>query len=228
MDLEMNVSRLERDLSRPGAELYEAYWKKRTNHLIPPELLTARPNVFVEIGAGTGWFLLELARDQADTTFIGIERDRFRGNRLMYRAGKAGLPNFAGFRGNAIPAFINGIPSESVDRIYLLYPAPHMKTSQRKHRWYIHPIMPHIVRILKKGGKLVWASDQKFYIDEAHFVCSRKYQMPILSYGQLAANEYNDLARFPSGRTKFEVDFLKRGIPCYELIARKSAQDPKI
>lgn len=221
MDLNLNVSRLQLDLKRRGAERYTEYWKDRNAEFIPKELFTQRSETHIEIGAGTGWFLLEMAKQKPDATFIAIERERFRGNRLVHRSTRASLENFHGFRGNAIPAFMHGIPSESVDRVYILYPCPHPKTSQRKHRWYVHPMMPHIVRILKKGGLLIWASDQRFYIDEAHFVCSKKYDLEILSYGQLSPNEYNEVARFPSGRTKFEVSFLAQGHPVHELIARK-------
>ena len=147
---------------------------------------------------------------------------RMRGKRLVKKAARSGLPNLAGFRGNAIPTLIHGIPSESVERVYLLYPCPWVRNSQRKNRWYVHPIMPHLVRILKKGGLLIWASDQKFYIDEAAFVSENIYKMKPLVCGPISLNPYNDLQDFPSGRTKFEQTFLRQGMPCYEAIVTKS------
>src|SRR5207245_2382784 len=114
------------------------------------------------------------------------------------------------------------------ERVYLLYPCPWPKTAQRKNRWYLHPIMPHLVRILKKDGMLIWASDQKFYIDEARFVCEQRYGLEILIHGAIAPNSYNDLEHFPVGRSKFEQMFLSQGLPCYEVIARKRAEVPQV
>jgi tRNA (guanine-N7-)-methyltransferase len=213
---------MNRDLSRSKPVLYEAFWKERNAEFIPPEIFSTHKRVFLEIGAGTGWFFLEMAARHPDIFFLPVERDRMRGNRLVYRATRKNLSNVAAFRGNAIPALIHGIPEESLERIYILYPCPWPKTAHRKNRWYLHPIMPHLIRVLKPGGILVWASDQRFYIDEAHYVCEKQFGLKTLSHGVLQQNPYNDLAEFPEGRTKFEHTFLASGHPCHELIVQKN------
>ena len=82
----------------------------------------------------------------------------------------------------------------------------------------MHPIMPHLVRTLESKGTLVWASDQKFYIDEARYVCENHYQLKVLAHGKITTLE----EPFPKGRTKFEKTFLEKGQSCYELIVQKS------
>lgn len=220
---EANHARIRWDISRRTTAAYDAYWKNRGYHLIPPEIFAPENGVWLEVGAGTGWFFIELAKRRPAQRLVAIERCRHRGNRLLHRARTAGVPNLSAYRGNAIPVVITGIPSESVERIYILYPCPFPKNSQRKNRWYAHPAMQHLVRILKPGGLLIWASDQKFYIDEARFVCERMLDLEPLVHGQLGPNAYNDLADFPSGRTKFEASFLERNLPCFELVVRKKA-----
>jgi tRNA G46 methylase TrmB len=116
---------------------------------------------------------------------------------------------------------VRGVPDARIDRTYILYPCPWPKTAHRRNRWYLHPIMPHLVRTLKPGGRLVWASDQEFYIDEARFVCESRYGLEVLAHGAISPNPYNDLEAFPGGRTKFERTFLEGGQPCYELVVRK-------
>lgn len=212
---------MNRDLSRTNQGQYETFWKERNASFIPNEIFSREKRIFLEIGAGTGWFFLEMAARHPEIFFIPVERDRMRGNRLIYRASRKQLANVSAFRGNAIPALIHGIPEQSLERIYLLYPCPWPKTAHRKNRWYLHPIMPHLVRVLKPGGLLIWASDQRFYVDEAHYVCERHYGLETLAHGVLQTNPYNDLEEFPSGRTKFEHNFLKAGQACHELIVRK-------
>lgn len=221
VSLNVNVAKLKWDLEKPG-ERYEAFWKEQHKDLIPQELFRQNKDVWLEVGAGSGWFFVEMARLHPEKFLIAIERSRLRGQRLVRKAQKSMLPNLAPFRGNAIPTVIHGVPGESVNRLYLLYPCPWPKNAQRRNRWYLHPIMPHFLRILKPGAQIVWASDQKFYIDEAKFVCEQKYGMKVLAYGELAPNPYNDLALFPGGRTKFENMFLNANQSCYELIVEKS------
>ena len=68
---------------------------------------------------------------------------------------------------------------------------------------------------------MIWASDQEFYIREAAFVSESKYQLQTLFNGQITPNLYNDLERFPNGRTSFENKFLSSGQPCFELISQR-------
>lgn len=177
--------------------------------------------IWVEIGAGTGKFFTGLSKIYHDVFFIPIERDRHRSKRLLQRALRGPRANLHAVRGNAISALIHEILHESIERIYILYPCPYPKTSQRKNRWYLHPLMGQLVRILKPGGLLIWASDQKFYIEEARYVCEKKFSLKTLGCGVIRANTYNDLENFPAGRTKFEQVFFQNEVPCFELIARK-------
>lgn len=204
---------------------FESSLLKARFDLLPPKLFE-HPNIHLEIGAGTGWMIFALAKRNPENFYIAVERDRMRGNRLVSRSERAAIPNLAAFRGNVVPALIHGVPDQKLDRIYIMYPCPFLKSSQRKHRWYLHPAMNHFVRALKPGGLIVWASDQRFYIDEAAVACREMYGLEILSHGELVPNEWNHLLEFPAGRTKFENAFLSSGQACHELIVRKPHQPP--
>jgi tRNA G46 methylase TrmB len=80
--------------------------------------------------------------------------------------------------------------------------------------------MPQMVQSLKPGGWIYWASDQEFYIREAAWISENVYKMKTLAHGPLAPNEYNEVEKFPLGRSKFEADFLQRGQPCHELVSQ--------
>ncbi len=216
---ELNVSRMEYDLRDRGRKRYDAYWEGNHRPVFPPALFDSDVPVWLEIGAGSGWFFVSLAELHPSHRLLAVERCRMRAKRLVRRAKRSGLPNLFAFRGNAIPAVIHQIPERRLDRIYILYPCPWVRMSQRKNRWYLHPMMPHLVRCLRPGGHLIWASDQRFYIEEAKYVSERHYGLTTRACGELKPNPYNSLDLFPQGRTKFEHSFLSSGVPCYELVS---------
>lgn len=218
-----NFSQTNWDLkqSEQSQALNEKYWLDKGHTPIPRDIFENHPKIWLEIGAGTGGFFLELAKTNPEAHLIAIERCKIRSGRMIQKFLKSQVPNIQGFRGNAIPALITGIPSESVERIYILYPCPWPKNAHRKNRWYLHTAMAHLVRILKPGGLLIWASDQEFYIREATFVSETKYQLTTLSSGKLLANEWNNLASFLRGRTSFESKFLLSNQPCFELVSQR-------
>lgn len=207
---------------------YETFYTGMRHCEIPIDQFPDYKQIWLEIGSGSGTFFLELAKRNPQNLLMAIERDRMRAKSLLKRTEKRDLDNLVSFRGNIIPTVINGIPWESLDRIYILYPCPWPKRRHTKHRWYFHPVMPHLVKTLKKGGRIVWASDSGHYIDEARCVCEQYYSLKSLAHGRLTPNPYNDLEIMPEGRTKFETAFLKSGKNCYELIVEKmDAPEPE-
>ncbi len=218
---EYNLTRLKYDCSQIQDRKREQGWSGVKHHLLTPELFAHPNKIWLDIGAGSGTFFSDLATLHPDRFLIAIERCKLRGQRLVRKAAKTEARNWVGLRGNAIPALIHGVPSERLERIYVMYPCPWPKNSQRKHRWYMHPIMPHLVRTLEPGGLILWASDQQFYIDEAKWVCESIYGLTTLNHGPIKANRHNHLDQFQGGRTKFERSFLESGQPCYELIVQK-------
>lgn len=215
---ECNLARLKWDMQRRERRTPTSFAEQKKFQVIDQSLFARPEPIWLEIGAGTGAFFAGLAERNPDRLFIALERCKLRGQRLARKAEKT--ENFFGYRGNAVPALVHGVPAGRLERIYILYPCPWPKNSQRRNRWHMHPVMPYLVRALAPGGFLVLASDQKFYVDEARWVCENEYGMKIPIHGRLEPNEWNGLEEAPQGRSKFERDFLLRGQPCYELVAQ--------
>lgn len=211
-----DVARLDYDFATVHRDEFTAFWSGRTSPIKLPKFTQTYAKASLEVGSGTGDFLIQMARNHPDEFFIGVERDRMRGKKFAQRVAKANLKNLAGFRGNVLPPVMHEAPPESLDRIYILYPCPWPKMSQRKNRWYVHPFMPHLLKALKVGGQVIWASDQAFYIEEAKYVCETKFGLRTVAHGPVVPP-----AEFATGRTKFERTFLASGQPCYELISEK-------
>ena len=218
-----NSTRIEWDLkTMPSHGKYEAFFKEeeRKAPSIPQNFLKPQ-SVWLEIGAGTGQFFESMARLHPDKNLVAIERDRMRGKRLARRTIESGLSNFLGIRGNAISSLIKGIPPKSLERIYILYPCPWQKNSHRKHRWHFHPVMNQLLECLEPGGLIILASDQEFYVQEAHYVWEKRLGLEVLKFGRISPHPVNGLDLFPEGRTKFEKTFLENGQPCFELIVKQ-------
>lgn len=221
MSQQFNASRIEWDLkSKPSSERFRTHFLTRKSPQIPPHFFKPQ-SLWIEIGAGTGQFFESLAKLHPEKNLVAIERDRMRGKRIARRSEEARLQNFVGIRGNAIATAMTGLPSQSCERIYILYPCPWPKNSQRKHRWHFHPVMPKLVEALEVGGLFILASDQKFYMEEAHYVATTQYDLEVMKFGEVSPHPLNSVDLFPGGRTKFERSFLSSGQPCYELLLRK-------
>ncbi len=214
-------ARIDWDLKNNSHARIQAYWDEKNYPPLAKDVFETSQEIYLEVGAGSGTFFSQMAQFYPDKFHVAIERDRMRGKALVKKNKSLGLKNFLGVRGNAIPMLLTGIPSNRLERLYILYPCPWEKSSQRHNRWHLSAAMSHLVRILKPGGQLIWASDQKFYIDEAAYVCEKSYGLKVLAFGEITPNAYNDLDKFEGGRTKFERTFLKSGQPCYELIVSK-------
>ncbi len=224
MQIYPNFQRIDWDYTRLSARPQPLPLKRKTQ--LPIHLLKHHSEVWLEVGSGPGHFFCALAQNNPEVLFIPIERDRHRGRHLLHRSKKINLDNFFAIKGNAITAIMNELPNESIDRVYILYPCPYPKTSQRKNRWYLHPVMSHLARVLKISGLFIWASDQSFYLEEARYVCEKKFGMDILVHGKVSPHDYNHLLTFPMGRTKFERCFFKNKLQCFELIAQKVMLEP--
>lgn len=214
-----NPTRLEWDLRRRAARGAQDH-ESRIRRVLSNYQFTETP-VWLEVGAGTGAFANALAELHPEWKGIALERCRKRGTRLEMKAARSRHGNWAGLRGNAISVLEREVPAGALSRIYILYPSPWPKNGHRKNRWYLHPVMPKIVETLKPGGEMIWASDQNFYIQEAHWVMENTFGFETLSMGPLQPNEWNELSHFPKGRSKFEASFMGAGLPCFELVCRK-------
>lgn len=210
--------RLDQDVTQE-VSAYREFWSQVAHAPLPDP--SGYEEQWLDVGAGSGGFFQSLAPRHPRTLFVAVERDKMRGKALEKRCRNQGPRNFVGIRGNIIPMAIRAFSPESLDRIYILYPCPWPKFGQRKNRWYLHPMMAPLFQALKPGGKLIWASDQHFYLQEAHYIFENHYAAHIVRWGELTPGPENGLTEFPEGRTNFERDFLEAGQPCWELIVEK-------
>jgi len=128
--------------------------------------------LFLEIGFGTGTFLLEKAAESPQHDFIGIEIYVTGIAKLLInlisRENPAALSvtNLRVFNKDAKSVLINNIPPASLDGVYILFPDPWPKKRHQKRRL----INPEFARMLfsrlKSNGPVIVATDSRDYAAE--------------------------------------------------------------
>lgn len=117
----------------------------------------------LEIGSGKGTFILEQARKQPQTNFLGIE---WAGEFYLYAADRirrAGLVNVRMLNGDAVEFLRWRCPSGIVEVIHLYFSDPWPKTKHHKNRVVQDRFLAECWRVLKPGGELRIVTDHADY-----------------------------------------------------------------
>jgi tRNA (guanine-N7-)-methyltransferase len=169
--------------------------------------------VEIEVGIGSGRFILNEAASRPAVDFLGLEWSLKHLRVAKERAEKRGLTNIRFHRADARHVLSDLVPDASVARLHVYCPDPWPKKRHRKRRFFTPAMAVHIGRILAPGGYLDLSTDVLEYFEEIRET--------------LAARE--DLAPasdplFPlepaEGKTNYEVKYLAAGRPIYRATYR--------
>jgi len=123
-----------------------------------PPFPTPKRALRLEIGFGGGEHLVETAARESDIGYIGCEPFINGVAKLLAQIERRGLANIRLFRGDAALA-LDWLPDESLDRVHLLYPDPWPKRRQRKRRFVSEENLDRLVRVMRSGAELRFATD---------------------------------------------------------------------
>ncbi|MCS7065798.1 MAG: methyltransferase domain-containing protein, partial [Fimbriimonadales bacterium] len=90
----------------------------------------------LEIGFGSGDYLVARARQHPERDFVGIEIEWESVQRALRRIAQVGLTNVRLLLGDATPILHRAIAPESFIRIYSLFPCPWPKKRHHKYRLF--------------------------------------------------------------------------------------------
>lgn len=171
--------------------------------------VSSRP-LIVEIGAGKGMHACLYAKKNPEHDLIAIERTQnkfkaFEGLARSVNNEVVNLDNLLAVHADAIPYCVHGLPAQSVDVFYLLYPNPEPKNPNQQ--WLNMPFFEFLLSRLKPNGKVILASNIESYIDNA-------YQQSKDTWCLATTREEVPIE---SKRTHFEIKYLARGETCWQL-----------
>ncbi|MGH1462577.1 MAG: tRNA (guanosine(46)-N7)-methyltransferase TrmB [Neptuniibacter sp.] len=158
--------------------------------------------VVLEIGFGMGDSLIEMAKDQPEKNYIGIEVHRPGVGRILSNAEKADLSNIRVFCDDAIEVLAQCIPDESLDCIQLFFPDPWHKKRHHKRRIVQPEFAQTLRKKLKVGGVFHMATDWENYAE---------HMMEVMSAAEGYQNVAGESKYSPQPEWRPVTKFQKRG-----------------
>jgi len=166
----------------------------------------------LEIGFGNGESLWQMAYEQPDKDFIGIEVHRPGVGRLLKKIDDAGLQNLRLICHDAIDVLNQQIPDHSLDRVQLFFPDPWHKKKHHKRRIVQTEFAQLIAKKLKTGGIFHLATDWQHYANHMVNILNHCPELQNLS-------PQHDFVARPDERplTKFELRGQRLGHGVWDL-----------
>ena len=115
--------------------------------------------VEIEIGPGTGSFILLAARARPQVNFFGIERSRGRAWRLQNAIETQGIRNALVINADAACIVAALVPADSVAAYHIYFPDPWWKRRHHRRRLFTPAFAAILARTLVLGGRLYLATD---------------------------------------------------------------------
>ncbi len=171
----------------------------------------------LEIGCGVGWHPIQYAKDNSDRNLIAIEHTRAKFLSFERRAeAHPRLTNLMPVHADAVRWVTHALEPATVDRVFLLYPNPEPKASNK--RWLRMPFFERLLEVLKPGGTVQLATNSADYFEEAVSYGQTEWNLKIKERRAFAFSE------LPTGipRTHFEKKYLARGETCFDVTFLKS------
>ena len=196
---------------------------------LPVTLLEAAPDwaalfgrpapLALEIGCGTGHFVVELARRHPEVNFLAIDIYNKGCLKTCRKLEAAGLHNVRVMRVEARELMLKALPAESLQAVYINCPDPWPKKNQRKRRLVNRDFLELALRRLVPEGELFFSSDQQDYAEE---VAAALEKVPAF-LNQLPAPLVTELPGYPL--SKYMRRFLGQGLPIHFIHCRR---DPAV
>ena len=122
--------------------------------------------VWLEVGFGAGEHIVWQAEHRSDVGLIGAEPYEMGVAKLLTKLEDKPLANIKIYEGDG-RELIAALPDSFLDRFFLLFPDPWPKTRHHKRRFLQMAMLDELARVLKPGGELRFATDDKSYLPYA-------------------------------------------------------------
>ena len=170
--------------------------------------------IYIEIGMGKGKFIMELARQNPDINYIGIEKYSSVLLRALEKQEEEQLPNLLFIRMDA--EYITDVfDVQEVGRIYLNFSDPWPKDRHAKRRLTSRQLLARYDRILEAGGNVIFQTDNRPLFDfSLEEIEAADWKLTMHTF-DLHHSEYLE----GNVMTEYESRFVEQGNPICKLVA---------
>ena len=120
----------------------------------------------LEIGFGNGASLAQMAADQPEQDFIGVEVHRPGVGQLLREIEQRGLTNLRVACTDAVELLKHRINDNALNRVQLYFPDPWHKKRHHKRRIISPPFVELLAQKIASGGHLHMATDWQHYAEQ--------------------------------------------------------------
>ncbi|MBN2426765.1 MAG: tRNA (guanosine(46)-N7)-methyltransferase TrmB [Deltaproteobacteria bacterium] len=171
----------------------------------------------LEIGCGTGDFLLQMARLHPEVNFLGTDIYNKGCYKTCRKADLAGVQNIRVVRMEARHLLSNHIRRESLQAVYINCPDPWPKKRHRRRRLINSDFLQLLLYCLSPGGRFYFCTD---FADYAQGVAEL---FPCQGFrNQLPEPFVNHLEGYPS--SKYMERFRREDLPLYFMVQSKDRE----
>lgn len=173
-------------------------------------------NSALEIGFGEGEFIVEIAENNPDWNYLGIEIKYFRYKKAVRLCIEHNVRNVKLLHFDADLAVEQVFTPNIFDRVYINFPDPWPKDRHKKHRIINNTFLDNLYKLMNTDGILEFTSDHLDYVTHTieHFENHKKFSN---IYGEKGYS--GTINNRPA--TKFEKEFRDEDRPIYYLAFKK-------
>jgi tRNA (guanine-N7-)-methyltransferase len=176
-----------------------------------------RAPLALEVGCGTGHFIVQRALQQPETNFLAIDIYNKGCLKTCNKLEAAGIANVRVLRVEARELLIKTLPAESLQAIYINCPDPWPKKRHRGRRLVNRDFLEVTLRRLVPDGDFFFSSDQHDYTEQ---VAAALTEVPGFC-NLLPAPLAESLPGYPL--SKYMRRFLDQGLPVHFIHRRRLA-----
>ncbi|CCU85811.1 MULTISPECIES: tRNA (guanosine(46)-N7)-methyltransferase TrmB [Mesotoga] len=151
------------------SEYYLRNYVDCTEYKLPLDLQDVfgrKRETFLEIGFGSGEFILQKAIENPNADYLGVELSMISAKKLLKSLSRNHVGNVRALLVDASFALRNILPKDSMSGVYMNFPCPWPKKRHSERRLNSVNFLEKIAKVLKKGGFFQLYSDSKEFVHE--------------------------------------------------------------
>lgn len=176
-----------------------------------------KDNLILEIGSGKGGFIYQMALNNPQYEYLGIEVNNLV-LAIALKTYKDKMPLNLHFVLNDINALLENIKDNSIKDIYLNFSDPWIKKRQNKRRLTYPSILKKYYRILKKGGRIYFKTDNElFFNDSITYFKESPFEIELIDDDYILSKD--------DVETEYEHKFRAEGKKIKKIMVRKGDKE---